>query len=77
MSKANHTKNRSTTQPVSMLRTCDLTHDEHGWWMQYVLPDSVARNSSAKRCVLMEAMSATEAHLEALEEGFNVIAIIQ
>jgi hypothetical protein len=44
--------------------------------MQYLEHDT-SMEVRTTRCVLMEAMTENEAHLEAAEEGFNVIAVIQ
>jgi len=55
----------------------DIIKDEHGYWMQYDEPLERGSLVPRRRCVLMDAMTQKEAELEAIEEGFNVIGVIQ
>lgn len=58
-------------------RQCEIIKDQHGFWMEYY--DQPERGSIApkRHCVLMDAMTQKDAELEAIEEGFEVKAIIQ
>ena len=59
------------------IRNCDIIKDEHGYWMQYDEPLERGSLVPRRRCVLMDAMTQKDAELEAIEEGFNVIGVIQ
>jgi len=48
--------------------TCDLIHDEHGWWMQY-------ERNGKKRCRLLDCTDSLDAQLAAQELGYNVMTV--
>lgn len=54
---------------------CEIIQDQHGFWLQYEEPLYRGSLVPRRRCVLMDALTQTDAELEAREEGFTDIRI--